>query len=126
MADEKSILDGLNSIMDGVEAGIGKAEKVLGKVYVPGDENNTSDDVVDAEIVSESPASSYAFGGIPATDGRGVIWHIYAQPGPITVCGRRYDPQSWWRPNPSSKQAILCCFGCLSRLTQLQRKELRP
>lgn len=125
MADEKSILDSLNSIMDGVESGIGKAEKVLGKVYVPGDEDSNSD-AEDAEIISESPASDYVFGGIPGSDGRGIIWHIYAQPGPITVCGRKYSPESWWRPNATSKEAILCCFGCLSRLAQLQRKELGP
>lgn len=133
MPDEKDLLAGLHRIMDKAEPVVEGVARVLSHVHIPG-EDTRSEDVIDAEIVSETPAIaesarppmkalpppplSIVFGAERGPDGRGMIFHAFRQIGTSPLCERklRERPEVWWRPNSRSREAILFCFGCLSHL----------
>lgn len=73
-----------------------------------------------AEVIASGTQSiasgtqSFLMAPIENTDGRGAVWHIFAQSS-TALCGlKNQSPGTFWRANKSSRAAILTCFGCLS------------
>lgn len=111
--------DKLDELMGHVEMGAEKLASALGHVHVEGKEDEAPPPAP-PPAEAPPPPPAFVFGGIAAKDGRGIIWHAFdtSKMPAATLCKpeKRVDPETWWRPNPNSREAILFCFGCLSRI----------
>lgn len=79
------------------------------------------EDLIEAEVVQES--INIIFGGITARYyQRGLIWHAFTNMSNPPLCGMRGFHsdmvESYRRANVTSKEAIVFCFGCLSKMEE--------
>lgn len=106
--NDRSFLDNL---LDKIEP---IADKVVGGLsHVHHPDKDYSNEAPPPPPPTEIPR--VVFGQLRSRDGRQGIFHVY-QTMDSTLCNRHEQPESWWRPNTTSREAIVMCFGCLSRL----------